>query len=91
MKKPELYIFDDSFSALDFKTDAALRHALAKETGDAAVLIIAQRVSTIRHADQIVVINEGEMAGIGTHDELMVNCDVYREIYESQTKEAEEV
>ncbi len=59
VKKPELYIFDDSFSALDFKTDAALRHALAKETGDAAVLIIAQRVSTIRHADQIVVINEG--------------------------------
>ena len=66
LKKPELYIFDDSFSALDFKTDAALRKALAKETEDAAVLIIAQRVSTIRHANCIVVLNEGEMAGIGT-------------------------
>ena len=70
VKKPELYIFDDSFSALDFKTDAALRKALASETEDAAVVIIAQRVSSIRHADQIIVIHEGEMAGIGTHDEL---------------------
>lgn len=90
VKKPELYIFDDSFSALDFKTDAALRKALAQETKDAAVLIIAQRVSTIRHADQIVVLHEGEMAGIGTHEELMENCQIYREIYESQTKEAQE-
>ncbi len=90
VKKPELYIFDDSFSALDFKTDAALRRALADETKDAAVLIIAQRVSTIRHAHQIVVLHEGEMAGIGTHEELMENCQVYREIYESQTKEAQE-
>ena len=90
VKKPELYIFDDSFSALDFKTDAALRKALAKETKDSAVLIIAQRVSTIRHADQIVVLNEGAMAGIGTHEELLENCAVYREIYESQTKEAQE-
>ena len=89
VKKPELYIFDDSFSALDFKTDAALRKALAQETRDAAVLIIAQRVSTIRHANRIVVLNEGQMAGIGTHEELMQNCAVYREIYESQTKEAE--
>ena len=64
VKKPELYIFDDSFSALDFKTDAALRKELSKETKDAAVLIIAQRVSTIRHADRIVVLNEGQMAGI---------------------------
>ena len=87
MKKPELYIFDDSFSALDFKTDAALRKALAK---DAAVLIIAQRVSTIQHANQIIVLDEGRMAGIGTHDELLQNCPVYREIYESQTKEAQE-
>lgn len=90
VKKPELYIFDDSFSALDFKTDAALRKALANETQDAAVLIIAQRVSSIRHANQIVVLNEGEMAGIGTHEELLENCAVYREIYESQTKEAQE-
>ncbi len=90
VKKPELYIFDDSFSALDFKTDAALRKALAKETEDAAVLIIAQRVSTIRHANCIVVLNEGEMAGIGTHEELLETCPVYREIYESQTKEAQE-
>ncbi len=88
VKKPELYIFDDSFSALDFKTDAALRKALAPETKDAAVVIIAQRVSSIRHADQIIVINEGEMVGKGTHDELMENCPVYKEISDSQTKEA---
>ena len=90
VKKPELYIFDDSFSALDFKTDAALRHALAAETKDAAVLIIAQRVSSIRHANQIIVLHEGRMAGIGTHKELMMTCKVYQEIYESQTKEAQE-
>lgn len=90
VKKPELYIFDDSFSALDFKTDAALRKALADETKNAAVLIIAQRVSTIRHAHRIVVLHEGEMAGIGTHEELLADCPVYREIYESQTKEAQE-
>ena len=90
VKKPELYIFDDSFSALDFKTDAALRHALAAETKDAAVLIIAQRVSSIRHANQIIVLHEGRMAGIGTHKELMKTCKVYQEIYESQTKEAQE-
>ena len=90
VKKPELYIFDDSFSALDFKTDAALRKALAKERQDAAVLIIAQRVSTIQHADQIVVLNEGQMVGLGKHEELLQTCPVYREIYESQTKEAQE-
>ena len=90
VKKPELYIFDDSFSALDFKTDAALRKALAKETQDAAVLIIAQRVSTIQHADQIVVLNEGQMVGLGKHEELLQTCPVFREIYESQTKEAQE-
>lgn len=90
VKKPELYIFDDSFSALDFKTDAALRRALAKETQDAAVLIIAQRVSTIRHAEQIIVLNEGQMVGKGTHDELMQNCPVYQEIYRSQTKEGQQ-
>ena len=90
VKKPELYIFDDSFSALDFKTDAALRRALAAETKDAAVLIIAQRVSSIRHANQIIVLHEGRMAGIGTHEELMETCKVYQEIYESQTKEVRE-
>lgn len=90
VKKPELYIFDDSFSALDFKTDAALRRALAKETQDAAVLIIAQQVSTIQHADQIIVLHEGRMAGIGRHEELLKTCGVYREIYESQTKTAGE-
>ena len=90
VKKPELYIFDDSFSALDFKTDAALRKALAKETKDSAVLIIAQRVSTIQHADQIIVLHEGQMAGIGTHEQLLQTCSVYQEIYDSQTKEAQE-
>ena len=90
VKKPELYIFDDSFSARDFKTDAALRKALAAETQDAAVLIIAQRVSSIRHANQIIVLHEGRMAGIGTHEELMETCKVYQEIYESQTKEVQE-
>ena len=89
VKKPELYIFDDSFSALDFKTDAALRKALVTETKDAAVLIIAQRVSTIQNADQIIVLHEGRMAGIGKHDKLLKTCPVYREIYESQTKEAQ--
>lgn len=90
VKKPDLYIFDDSFSALDFKTDAALRKALAAETKESAVLIIAQRVSSIRHADQIIVLHEGQMAGIGTHEELMKCCKVYQEIYESQTKEVQE-
>lgn len=90
VKRPELYIFDDSFSALDFKTDAALRKALAQETKEAAVLIIAQRVSTIRHADQIVVLHEGQMVGLGTHEELLESCPVYQEIYRSQTREDEE-
>ena len=83
----QLIIFDDSFSALDFKTDAALRRALANETSRRAVLIIAQRVSTIQHADQIIVLSDGEVAGIGRHDELMADCEVYRQIVESQTKE----
>lgn len=89
-KKPELFIFDDSFSALDFKTDAALRKALVPETKNAAVVIIAQRISTILHADNIIVLYEGEPCGMGRHEELLENCDVYREIYESQTKEADE-
>ena len=89
MKRADLYIFDDSFSALDFKTDAALRHALQDETCDAAVLIIAQRISTILHADQIVVLKDGEIVGLGTHDELMETCEVYRAIAESQMKGGE--
>ena len=84
----QLIIFDDSFSALDFRTDAALRRALADETGDRAVLIIAQRVSTIQHADRIVVLSDGRVAGVGRHDELLATCDVYREIVESQTRES---
>ena len=90
VKRPELYIFDDSFSALDFKTDAALRKALEKETKDVAVLIIAQRVSTIRHANQIIVLHEGKIVGKGTHGSLMKECEVYREIVNSQTKKDEE-
>jgi len=88
--KPELYLFDDSFSALDFKTDAALRKALTPETKDAAVLIIAQRVSSIRHTQQIIVLNEGTIVGIGTHEQLIKSCSVYLEIYESQTREVQE-
>lgn len=90
VKKPELYIFDDSFSALDFRTDAALRKALVPETRNAAVVIIAQRISTILHADNIIVLNEGEPVGMGRHEELLKNCPVYKEIYDSQTKEENE-
>lgn len=90
MKHADLYIFDDSFSALDFKTDAALRHALAAETRDAATLIIAQRISTILHADQIVVLKDGEVVGLGRHEELMDICEVYRAIAKSQMKGGEQ-
>ena len=90
MKKADLYIFDDSFSALDFKTDSALRKALKEETKGAAVLIIAQRINTILNADQIVVLNEGKIAGIGTHRELMERCSVYQEIAKSQMRGGEE-
>lgn len=89
MKHADLYIFDDSFSALDFKTDAALRRALKPETRNAAVLIIAQRINTILHADQIVVLKDGRIVGKGTHEELMEGCEVYREIAESQMKGGE--
>lgn len=89
MKHADLYIFDDSFSALDFKTDAALRRALKPETRNAAVLIIAQRINTILHADQIVVLKDGRIVGKGTHGELMEGCEVYREIAESQMKGGE--
>ena len=90
VKNPQLYIFDDSFSALDFKTDAALRKALLREKSDKAIVIIAQRVSSIQHADQIIVLNEGKTVGIGKHEELLKTCNVYREICESQTKEVVE-
>ena len=89
VKKPEVYIFDDSFSALDFKTDAALRRALAPQTKDATVLIVAQRISSIMHAEQIVVMDDGRIAGIGTHRELLENCEVYREIAQSQLSKEE--
>jgi ATP-binding cassette subfamily B protein len=83
-RRPEIYIFDDSFSALDYRTDARLRAALRHETGDATVLIVAQRASTIVGADRIIALDNGHVAGIGTHDELLATCDVYREIVSSQ-------
>lgn len=86
VKTADLYVFDDSFSALDFQTDAALRHALQEELTEAGLLIIAQRISTILHADQILVLNEGQIAGIGRHEELMETCPVYRDIAHSQMK-----
>ena len=86
MKKTGLYVFDDSFSALDFKTDKALREALKEETKEAAVLIIAQRISTILHASQIVVLDEGRIADVGDHEYLMEHCSVYRDIARSQMK-----
>ncbi|MCE5191090.1 MAG: ABC transporter ATP-binding protein/permease [Actinomycetia bacterium] len=89
VKRPEIYVFDDSFSALDFKTDSALRTALQAETRDATVLIVAQRVSTIMHADNIVVLDKGTIVGQGTHEELMQSCETYREIVSSQLTEEE--
>lgn len=88
-KRPEIYIFDDSFSALDYKTDATLRRRLKQETADAAVIIVAQRISTILHAEQILVLDEGRIVGKGTHQELMEHCEVYRQIAVSQLSEAE--
>ncbi|MGE5653708.1 MAG: ABC transporter ATP-binding protein [Bacillota bacterium] len=89
VRRPEIYVFDDSFSALDFKTDAKLRAALRRETADATVIIVAQRVSTVMDADRIIVLDEGQVAGIGTHRVLMNNCEVYREIVSSQLSEEE--
>ncbi|MBB6731634.1 ABC transporter ATP-binding protein [Cohnella zeiphila] len=89
VRRPDIYLFDDSFSALDYKTDARLRAALLQETTDASVIIVAQRVSTIMDADRIIVLDEGKIAGIGNHRELMASCDVYREIVMSQLSEEE--
>ncbi|MEG1503781.1 MAG: ABC transporter ATP-binding protein [Enterococcus sp.] len=89
IRQPEIYIFDDSFSALDYQTDARLRARLKKETTDAAVLIVAQRVGTIMHADKIIVLNEGDVVGIGTHRELLENCPIYYDIAASQLSKEE--
>ncbi len=88
-KNPDVLIFDDSFSALDYKTDAALRKELAEKESDKTILIVAQRISTIRHADQIVVLDNGTVVGTGTHEQLLRDCDVYREIASSQFSEEE--
>ncbi len=88
-RQPEIFIFDDSFSALDFKTDSALRKALKEHTKEATTIIVAQRISTILHADQILVLDDGHMAGIGTHKALLKNCEVYRQIAMSQLSEEE--
>ena len=89
VKQPDVYVFDDSFSALDFRTDARLRAALDRELGHATVIIVAQRVGTILHADRIVVLDNGGVVGVGTHDELMKTCETYREIVLSQVTEEE--
>ncbi len=89
VRKPEIYIFDDTFSALDFKTDAELRAALRQETAEATVIIVAQRVNTIMDADRIIVLDDGEVVGMGTHRELIRTCEVYREIVSSQLSEEE--
>ncbi|WP_027631500.1 ABC transporter ATP-binding protein [Clostridium hydrogeniformans] len=89
VRKPEIYIFDDSFSALDFKTDATLRARLKEETTDAVVLIVAQRIGSILHSDKIIVLNEGEVVGMGTHRELLKTCEIYHEIASSQLTEEE--
>ena len=88
-RDPEIYIFDDSFSALDYKTDSVLRKELKKYTKDATCLIVAQRIGTIMNADQILVLDEGKCVGIGTHKELLKNCDVYKQIALSQLSKEE--
>lgn len=88
-KHPKIFLFDDSFSALDYKTDLKLRKELAKQTADATVIIVAQRISTILHADNILVLDEGKIVGSGTHEELLASCETYQEIAKSQLSEAE--
>ena len=89
LKNPKIYLFDDSFSALDFKTDAALRKALKEKVGNSTFIIVAQRINTIMDADKIIVLDEGQIAGIGTHSQLLKECSVYREIASSQLSEEE--
>ena len=89
MKKPAIYIFDDSFSALDFTTDKALRAALKKEASNSTILIVAQRINTILDADQIIVLDEGRIVGKGNHRQLMADCQVYQEIARSQLSDEE--
>ena len=88
-KHPDVYIFDDSFSALDYKTDTVLRSALKEKTTDSVVLIVAQRISTILHAEQIIVLDDGKIVGKGTHEELLKTCDAYYQIAASQLSESE--
>lgn len=88
-RKPEIMIFDDSFSALDYKTDRILRSALKKNTKDTTNIIVAQRIGTIKDADKIIVLDDGKMAGMGTHSELLKNCEVYRQIALSQLSKEE--
>ena len=85
-KNPKIFIFDDSFSALDLKTDAALRKSIRTMPNNPTVFIVSQRSASLMHADKIIVLDDGEVAGIGTHTELLENCEVYREIYNSQFK-----
>ena len=88
-RNPEFYIFDDSFSALDYKTDAKLRKALREHTSNNTTLIVAQRINTIRHADKIIVLDNGRMVGMGTHNHLLDNCETYRALAEAQLKQEE--
>ena len=89
MKKPPIFIFDDSFSALDFKTDSSLRRKLKENTGESTILLVTQRVATVKNADQIIVLDEGKIVGKGTHQELMKDCATYQEIASSQLSEEE--
>jgi ATP-binding cassette subfamily B protein len=89
LKRPEIFLFDDSFSALDFKTDAALRRKLKQETGESTMIIVGQRIATIKNAEQILVLDEGKLVGKGRHDELMKTCQTYQEIARSQLSEEE--